>query len=221
MHNWFVYDAFSEAEKAAADFIAEKIQDSIQKNNICHIALPGGNTPAACLGYLSEKKLSWNKVHWYLGDERCYPVGHQGRNDVMLEKNLWCRLPSTNIYRIPAEKGAEKAAAAYRKLVDQFQCFDIIFLGMGEDGHTASLFPGNRALEDMRSVIAVHDSPKEPDDRVSLSVSTIQKARCRIVLTGGQGKSEVLARVKAGEKLPVNSVGDINWYVDQAAMGRT
>lgn len=221
MHNWFAYEAFSDAEKAAADFIASKIEESIKQNNICHIALPGGNTPAVCLRYLSEKSLPWDKVHWYLGDERCYPMGHEGRNDVMLHKHLWSRLPSTNIYPIQAEDGAEKAATAYRKLIDQFQYFDIIFLGMGEDGHTASLFPGNEGLDDARSVIAVHHSPKEPDDRVSLGVSTIKKALCRIILTGGQGKSDILSRVKSGEKLPVNIVGDINWYVDQAAMEGT
>ena len=69
MHEWFVYSEFDDASKAAADFIAEKIEASIKKKGVCHVVLPGGNTPAQCLTYLANKKLPWNQVQWYLGDE--------------------------------------------------------------------------------------------------------------------------------------------------------
>jgi 6-phosphogluconolactonase len=220
MHKWFVYKEFNEASKAAADFIASRIEASIAQKNSCHVILPGGNTPAICLSYLAEKNLPWNKVHWYPGDERCYPSGHDDRNDVMLNKNLWSHLADTNVHMIPAELGAEEAASVYRELVSSIENFDIAFLGMGEDGHTASLFPDNAALQDTRSVVPVYDSPKTPDERVSFSINTLKNARCRIVLTSGASKAGIIARIKDGEPLPINCLGEINWYVDKAAASK-
>lgn len=218
MHKWLVYDEFEHASKAAADFLAEKIDASIREKGVCHVVLPGGNTPAACLGYLAEKKLPWDRVHWYLGDERCLPRGNAERNDLMLEQYFWSRLTQTNIHPIPAELGAEEAARVYREVISAVDSFDIAFLGMGEDGHTASLFPQNKALQDGRSVVPVYGSPKPPAERVSLSIDTLKKTGCRIVLAAGAGKAAIIARIKKGEVLPVNSIGDIHWYVDAAAV---
>ena len=221
MHQWNVYKTFDEASKAAADFIATQIQSSIEQNNSCRAILPGGNTPAACLSYLAKKSLPWNKVHWYPGDERCVPSGHADRNDVMLEKNLWSDLDDTHIHIIPAELGAEEAASVYRDMISHINQFDIAFLGLGEDGHTASLFPDNEALDDTRSVVPVYHSPKAPAERVSLSINTLRNALCRIVLVGGQSKAGIIARIKNGEALPINSLGDIHWYLDEAATSAT
>ena len=218
MHNWFVYRKFEDASKAAADFIAIQIDDSIKKKGTCHVILPGGNTPAVCLNYLSEKTLPWNKIHWYLGDERCYATGHEERNDVMLDKNLWSKLKSPNVYRIPAELGAEEGAAAYRETISGIKSFDIAFMGMGEDGHTASLFPDNKGLDDTRSVIPVFNSPKAPDERVSLSINTLKHAEHKIVLVSGSAKAEIIKRIKSGDSLPINSIGDIDWFIDEAAV---
>jgi len=218
MHKWFVFSEFGEASKAAAEFLADNIAANIKHKGACHVVLPGGNTPIACLGYLADKALPWNVVHWYLGDERCLPDGHAERNDVMLEKYFWSRLPDTNIHIIPAELGAEKAAAVYREEIRSVECFDIAFLGMGEDGHTASLFPHNEALHDIRSVVPVYDAPKPPSERVSLSSNTLSKAQCRIVLAGGTAKADAMMRIKKGEALPINCLGDINWYIDEAVL---
>ena len=223
MHNWNISRDLEQASIAAAEFLSEKITACIEEKDICHVALPGGNTPALCLSKLTEKGLPWRRIHWYLGDERCYPVGHEARNDVMLYKNLWSRINREDdltdcIHCIPAELGAERGAGEYRKLIDSIAGLDIAFLGMGEDGHTASLFPGNAALEDERSVIPVHNSPKAPDDRVSLSIETLNNASCRLVLTAGAAKAEIIARIRQGENLPINLIGDINWFVDEAAM---
>ena len=221
MHDWFVYDDFDAASKAAADFLADAIETCLKKNELCHVALPGGNSPALCLSLLAEKNVPWQKVHWYLGDERCYPKNHPERNDVMLDKNLWSKINATHIHLIPAELGAEKAARVYRDIIASVERFDIVFLGMGPDGHTASLFPGNEALADSRSVIPVYDSPKPPGEQVSLSLNTLKKAHCRLVLTRGAEKSAVIKRIKKGEALPINCVGDINWFVDKSVLSDT
>ena len=218
MINWFVYDEFDEVSKAASDFIAEKIEACLSMKEVCHVALPGGNSPITCLRYLAKKNLPWQKIHWYLGDERCYPRSHNERNDVMLKKNFWSLIGSTNIHLIQSELGAEKAAELYREEIASVDCFDIVFLGMGEDGHTASLFPKNKALNDSRSVIPVFDSPKPPSDRVSLSIDTLKNAQYRLVLTMGTSKTSVIKRIKSGELLPINCIGDINWFIDQDAL---
>jgi 6-phosphogluconolactonase len=108
----------------------------------------------------------------------------------------------------------------YRNTIGEIQAFDIAFLGMGEDGHTASLFPGNQALHDEHSVVAVRQSPKPPDERVSMGISTLKKARCRIVLASGEDKQAVIAQVRAGDELPVNLIGDIEWFIDKDAAGK-
>lgn len=215
MHKWFVYDNFEDASLAAAEFLATLIEASIHDKEECHVALPGGESPARCLSLLAKNKLDWTKVHWYLGDERCYPKGHPDRNDVMLQENLWSKIGETNIHLIPTEKGAEQAAEIYRELISTVDYFDIVFLGMGPDGHTASLFPDNEALADTRSVIPVYHSPKEPSDRVTLSIETIKKAKTRIVLTSGVAKAPVINRIKQGEALPINCIGELNWFVDK------
>jgi len=218
MHKWNVFKEFDDASKAAANFLANKIQEVIQTKGICHVALSGGKSPARCLNYLSEKPLEWDMVHWYLADERCYPQGHADRNDRMLKENLWSLISPANIHVMPAELGAEQAAEIYRKVINKIEHIDIAFLGVGEDGHTASLFPGNAALLDMHSVVPVYDSPKPPSNRVSLSIDSLKKTPCRIVLAGGEGKTSIVSRIKAGESLPINSLGDIDWFVDEAVV---
>lgn len=218
MHKWHISKNFDEASQAAVNFIVKKIKLSLQKNNICHIILPGGKTPAKCLSLLAKAELSWGKIHWYLGDERCYPLGHAERNDVMLENNLWSHLAVANIHTMAAELGADIAADKYREVIRSIGTFDIAFLGMGEDGHTASLFPGNKALTDPRSVVPVYDAPKEPVERVSLGLSTLKNVETKLILACGSSKAEMLVRIKSGEPFPVNSIGNINWFVDQLAV---
>ncbi len=211
-------DAESVAQ-AGADYISEQIIACIEARDACHVALPGGSTPARCLELLSRKQLPWHKIHWYIGDERCCPVGHADRNDTMIEQQLWSRIdaPAANLHPIPAELGPDAAAAQYAALIDGIGTLDIVVLGMGEDGHTASLFPGNPALESGLSAVAVFDAPKPPAERVSLGLTTLQSARRRLVLVSGSGKRDALARARQGEPLPVNRIGPSHWLVDRAA----
>lgn len=220
MHIWHTFDSTELAAQAAASRIAELIEQSLQQNNICHIALPGGNTPAKCFHYLSQKKINWQQIHWYLGDERCLPVGHAERNDAMIQQHLWSKIqaPDKTIHTIHTELGAIEGAEKYAAIMNNI-ILDIAFLGMGEDGHTASLFPDNIALNDSHSVVPVFNAPKPPADRVSLSVSTLQRAKHRIVLTTGDSKRQAITQIKNRVDLPVNRIGDLEWFVDAAAVG--
>lgn len=219
MHHWATYPSLDAAARAAADFLAEAIVASVGARGACHVIVPGGTTPAGCFARLAEKDLPWDNIHWYPGDERCYPAGHPERNDVMIAEHLLSRLSTVHFHPMPAELGPEQAAAAYREMIKGIDAFDIAFLGMGEDGHTASLFPGNAALQEMASsVVAVHDAPKPPTDRVSMGLATLRQARLRMVLTAGPAKAAIIQRIREGEVLPVNQVGDIHWFVDTACL---
>ena len=221
MHVFNVHAGADEVASAAAQFLASTIRDAIEQRGRCLIALPGGNTPAPCLQRLAAMDIDWNRVEFFLGDERCLPVGDAERNDTMLESAFWSLLKVVpeRCHRMPAELGAEAAATAYAELLDNFGPLDIAFLGMGEDGHTASLFPGNAALTLGEHAVPVHDSPKPPPDRVSMSADYLRAAAIRVVLVIGAGKADIMARIRQGESFPVNSIGDIHWFLDTAANG--
>jgi 6-phosphogluconolactonase len=213
---------FPDAEavaQAATDFLYDQITACVKEKSVCHVALPGGSTPARCLQLLSCKDLPWSSIHWYVGDERCYPVAHPERNDTMIAQQLWSRIetPVENLHPIPAELGPELAAEIYSTLINQIGSVDIVVLGMGEDGHTASLFPDNPANEDEHAVVAVYNAPKPPAERVSLGLTTIQSALQRIVLVSGNAKHVALARLKQGIQLPIGRIGPAYWFVDEAA----
>lgn len=205
--------------QAAADFLAEQISACVAAKDECHVALPGGSTPARCLELLAGMDLPWQNIHWYLGDERCYPVSHPERNDSMVERQLWSKIdaPIENRHPIPAQLGPAEAAGLYTALINRLDRLDIVMLGIGEDGHTASLFPGNQALQDKAAVVPVYDAPKPPPERVSLSLATLQSAGQRIVLVSGSSKHGAMTALRQGEPLPVNRIGAAVWFVDQAA----
>lgn len=213
---------FTDAEavaQAAADFLHQQIGDCVDAKGECHVALPGGSTPARCLELLAEMELPWRRIHWYLGDERCVPAGHPDRNDSMIEQQLWSRIdaPLENRHPIRAELGPEQAAQDYAEQISRLGKLDIVVLGIGEDGHTASLFPDNPALDADDAVVPVYDAPKPPPQRVSLGRSTIQAAGQRIVLVSGSGKRQAMSAVRQGRQLPVSRIGRAHWFVDQAA----
>lgn len=214
-----IYPDAEAVARVAADYVSARLTACVNAKGSCHVALPGGNTPGRCLELLSREDLSWDSIHWYLGDERCYPQGHPERNDSMIQQRFWSRIeaPRENLHAIPAELGPETAAEEYCGIIMAVGKLDIIILGMGEDGHTASLFPGNAALQDKRAVVPVYNAPKPPDKRVSLGLTTLQAAAQRVVLVTGTNKHQALMRIAGGEQLPVSQVGACRWFIDEAA----
>ncbi|MDP5064167.1 MAG: 6-phosphogluconolactonase [Haliea sp.] len=217
-----VFDSPEAVAQAVASYLFERITGCVSVKGQCHVVLPGGRTPSRCLELLAERPLPWQSIHWYPGDERCYPAGHAERNDSMMCSRLFSRHAQAmdNFHAIPAERGSEQGAKDYAVLLDGVGTLDIVVLGMGEDGHTASLFPGNAALDDPRSAVPVHGAPKPPSERISLGLNMLRHAGERIVIATGEGKREALAKAYAGEALPVTQVGADIWFVDEAAMGQ-
>jgi 6-phosphogluconolactonase len=220
MHSFNCYKDSESVAHAAANYIYKEIRIFLAEKNLCHIALPGGSTPARCLELLALKNLPWDNIHCYIGDERCLPVGDAERNDTMIQDKLWSRveIPEQNVHVIEAERGADAAASLYTGVVNASGRLDIVVLGMGEDGHTASLFPDNPALDDTRAVVPVYNAPKPPPERVSLGMHTLRAAAHRVALVTGSGKRDAMTQIMSGSlDLPIAQLGSICWFLDESA----
>jgi len=214
-----VYADLESLATAIATEIAAYCKRSIALKDSFHLALSGGNTPRRCYEILSQCSLPWAKIHIYFSDERCLPIGHEERNDTMAGDCLLSHvaIPASHIHRMSAELGSEAGASAYSDMLAHAPPMDLLLLGMGEDGHTASLFPGNPALEDERLAVPVLHAPKPPAERISMGYAILNQAKHRIVMAAGKGKRNALQRIQQGEDLPVARLAACEWYVDEAA----
>jgi 6-phosphogluconolactonase len=218
---WHVLtDAASVAEEAARRALAAS-SEAISERGGFRIVLAGGSTPLLTYRSLSRAATNWSRWQIYFGDERCLPPDDAERNS-KAAAHAWLDLipiPAENIHPIPTERGAEAAAEAYAPLVKTALPFDLVILGMGEDGHTASLFPG-QVHPAAALTHAVHNAPKPPPDRVSLSAHALSRARQILILVTGAGKSDAVSAWKAGESLPVATIGGdavVDVLIDQEA----
>lgn len=213
-----VFDDIDSLSSAAARRIAELAAEAIAARGVFRIALAGGETPRRCYEQLRQLPLDWVRVQVYFGDERCLPIGDAQRNDSMARETLLDRvaIPPANVHGIPAELGATAAAASYAATLG-LEPLDLTLLGMGEDGHTASLFPDNPATASHDAVVAVFGAPKPPPERVSLGMNTLNAARHKLFLVAGAGKRAALERIARGEPLPAATIRDAEWYLDCAA----
>jgi 6-phosphogluconolactonase len=212
-------------QRALVTAVSERILGSARKaisgQGVFRIVLAGGTTPAAVYRRLAEATTDWSCWQIFFGDERCLPAGHAERNSVMANERWLQRvaLPAANIHVIPAESGAKAAAQAYLPVIEQARPFDLVLLGMGEDGHTASLFPGQQHAAG-ELVHAVHDAPKPPPDRVSLGVAALDTAAEVLVMVSGAGKHAAVQRWRRGEDLPVARIHGqtgVDVYIDKVA----
>ena len=224
---WHVHVDAEGVVAAARDHILAAARNAIAKRNAFRIALSGGETPRRLYERLASADAEWPAWHIYFGDERCLPAGDAQRNSVMAER-AWLAasaIPASQIHPIPADLGAEAAAAAYSRELEQVGDFDLVLLGLGEDGHTASLFPGREWGTKLGTpaAIPVHDAPKPLPDRVSLSAWRLSLARSVLVLVAGEGKREAVKRWRAGEDLPVAAIvpaAAIDVFADRVALAR-
>ncbi len=188
----------------AARLIGDLLDATLAARGRAHLALAGGTTPAGA--YAQLQCGDWNGVELWFGDERCVGPDDPESNYRMVAETLLGHAAGALVHRIEGELGAEPAAAAYDALLRErvsadgglLPVLDIVLLGIGEDGHTASLFPHNPALAAAGvTCVAVHDAPKPPPDRVSLSLELLRRAHATILLASGPGKADALARALA------------------------
>ena len=179
----------------------------------------GGTTPQRCYEVLSGLDVEWGRVAVLFGDERCVRPDHPDSNYRMAKEALLDRVAPATVHRMPGELGPDDGAEAYRPVVEAASPLDLVLLGVGEDGHTASLFPGHAALQAPGVVIGIRDSPKPPPERVTLTLGVLREARRVIILATGAGKADAVAKARRGE-VPSGMIAGARWLIDQAAAGR-
>lgn len=204
-----------ETERTVAEKIITLANRCIAEKNSFHIVLAGGETPRAIYALLKDAKTDWQRWHVYFGDERCAPENDPKRNDTMAF-DAWLAhvtIPRSQIHSIPAELPQKTCIEQYTQILDGVGNFDLVLLGLGEDGHTASLFPGNDWGEksDAPDVIAVDNAPKTPAQRITLSAKRLSAAEQVWFLIRGDSKKEILQRWQDGEalireKLPASAI---------------
>jgi 6-phosphogluconolactonase len=223
----------TETAAEAADVAARRVADAIaagrREERPVHLSLAGGRTPRAAYERLAGLVDDWDGVELWLGDERLVPADDPESNYRMLSESLLNRTGAV-AHRVPTAGSAEQAAAAYgselRERVpagpDGVPALDFALLGLGEDGHTASLFPDAPALDALGEVcVPVHDAPKPPPDRVSLTLDVLRAARAGAILADGAQKARPVARVLDGPDphVPASLLADgpIELILDRAA----
>lgn len=225
MHiRWHVYPDPARLAEATAERISERATLAVAERDAFRLVLAGGSTPHDIYLALADRDADWAKWQVYFTDERCLPTGHPDRNEVMAHSTLLDHvpIPAQQVHAIPAELGPERGANAYRAILAEVGDFDLTLLGLGEDGHTASLFPGHpRGAEPgAPDVLAVTDAPKPPPDRVSLSAARLSRSRDVVVLVSGTGKRCAVRRLYERADIPICAItpeGGMDVMIDSAA----
>lgn len=214
MPEFTVLPTAEDVAAAAASDICEALREGART-----LVLAGGTTPRRCYELLSNLEVAWGRVTVLFGDERCVHPDHPDSNYRMAKDALLGKVAPATVYRMPAELGPEEGASVYGHVVSAASPLDLVTLGVGEDGHTASLFPGHPALAAGGFAIGIRDSPKPPPQRVTLTLGALQSARRVIILATGAGKADAVAKAKRGE-VPSGMIAHARWLIDRAAAGQ-
>lgn len=211
---WHAFNTTAELEQAATQTILQTALLAIDLRGAFHIVLAGGTTPRHVYESLRNTDTDWAAWHIYFGDERCLPADHVERNSQMAAQ-AWLdhvAIPRAQIHFIPTEAGAGAAASAYTQTLAGIELFDLVLLGLGEDGHTASLFPGHELANTANSpaVIVVENAPKYPPQRVSLSAHRLSMAYKVIFIVSGAMKQQAVKDWRNGIAIPAAAVRPTN-----------
>lgn len=222
--HWEVIEDKDEWLKRALARVHAAAREALGRAETFHIVLAGGGTPLALYRALAGETCDWPRWQVWFGDERCLPADHPERNSRMVREAWLDRvaIPLANLHPIPAELGPERGAALYAQALAGMGEFDLVLLGLGEDGHTASLFPGHDWGEaaDAADVLPVFNAPKPPPERVSLSARRLSRARRVLFLVQGAGKRQAVAAWRRGERLPAAAIrpaGGVEVLLDREA----
>lgn len=211
---WHVAQGDADWLRQAVAYVQAAEKGALRERGAFHIVLAGGGTPRKLYEQLAQEQHDWARWHIWFGDERCLPPADAERNHRMAMEACLAQvaIPVRNIHAIPAEKGAAAAAEIYSRALAEVGNFDLVLLGLGEDGHTASLFPGHDWGEaiDAPATLAVADAPKPPPERVSLSARRLSQAEAVLFLVTGAGKREAVKAWRGGAALPAAAIRPAN-----------
>ena len=236
-----VFDDPEGVARAAASRFAELARGAVAGRGLFTVALAGGSTPRRVYELLAgdelRERIEWQNVHVFFGDERAVPADHADSNYRMASESLLSHVPvpERNVHRIEGVGDAAASASDYESEMRglfgedaEWPRLDLVMLGMGDDGHTASLFPNTAVLDERRAWVAANWVEKLGAWRVTLTAPAINSARHVLFLVGGAGKAERLREVLKGERdherLPSQLIrppdGTLEWFVDRAAASR-
>jgi 6-phosphogluconolactonase len=230
--------------RAGAETLVAHLSDCLKNRSTCSIVLSGGSTPKRLYALLADEaalsaRIPWERIHLFWGDERHVPPGHPDSNYLMAYNALLSQvpIPLTHIHRFRGEDAdAQWAAADYELEIQRFfkiqpgemPRFDFVLLGMGADGHTASLFPGTAALGETKRLVQANWVEKFRTFRLTLTVPVLNSAACILFLVAGKDKADAVKAVLEGkfqpQRYPAQLIqpagGELIWLLDQSAARR-
>ncbi|MEL7362058.1 MAG: 6-phosphogluconolactonase [Bacteroidota bacterium] len=238
-----VFDTVDDLTERAAAFVAAELRAAVARRGRASLVLAGGSTPAPVyrrLAAVYANEAFWADTHVFFGDERCVDPDHAHSNYRMAQASLLDALPipDRHVYRMVGEVHPPVAAFDYEKTLKAYRSaardhdaplFDVTLLGLGSDGHTASLFPGQPALDEANALcVHTQSPPNSPvDDRLTLTYPALHDSQTVLFLAAGAGKHEALHAALNADPLPghdapvpagnVTARGEIRWFVDRAA----
>ena len=230
-----VYSAPGALCSAAAEDFFQLVIATLAKAPACNVSLSGGSTPKSLYALIAQRAaeddalrgIDWNRVHFFFGDERCVPPTHADSNYRMVSETLLSRgtFPESNVHRIKTELAPEVAAQQYedelRSYFGGVPAFDLSWLGMGPDGHTASLFPDTAAVSEKNKLVVPNLVPKLDATRVTLTFPVFDAAhKVQFLVTGGDKASMLKKVLVAREDFPsgeIRPAGKLEWLLDVAA----
>jgi len=233
-----IFKSISELSNYAAESFVGLANQSITQRGRFLVVLSGGNTPMhlyEILGNQFQKNVDWKQVHFFWGDERCVPVDDAGNSYGQAKKVFLDKVNAINIHRIKSELKPAEAAIDYADTLKVFSepplewpRFDLVLLGMGDDGHTASLFPGSPVEVNSPTLAVTANYQDRPANRVTLTQNVFNNARNIFFLVVGASKAGTLKKVLDGTHIPAElpaqridpKDGKVIWLVDQAAAGQ-
>ena len=224
---------------AAADEFARSAAEAVRDGRPFRVALSGGSTPRALYRRLTRPPyraaIAWKRVRFFWGDERCVPPGSRRSNYRMARETLIdpLEIPPRQVFRMKGEQEPQAAARAYEQTLRRHAAgrpvrLDLVLLGLGEDGHTASLFPGTAALDPSRKIVAANYVAKFSEWRITLTYRALNAARRVVFVVSGAEKASAAAKIlqkgSGWRELPASGVcprrGSLLWLLDEAAASK-
>lgn len=238
--NTRIFEDGDALSRAALDELLRIMSDAVRERGRFAIALAGGHTPAKLYQMWAQAgkgamRTPWERVHLFWGDERYVPHDDPASNYRMARESLIAHvpIPKENVHPMPTDAPQpEKAAEAYEAELRRFfgagaPAFDLQLLGLGVEGHTASLFPGSQALEEKERWVAAVEAPAKPPQRLTLTLPVLNQGRNSFFLVVGEDKRKIMAALR-GEASPdpspypagkIQPSGPVVWFLDKAAAG--
>lgn len=208
---WHHFETQDAINQATLNRILAVAKEAIANRGSFSIVLAGGSTPKSVYALLKDAEADWANWHVYHNDDRCLPVDNAERNSLMA-RTTWLNhvsIPANQIHDIPAELGNIEGAKAYAKTLIGVPEFDLVLLGLGEDGHTASLFP-NQPVDNSADAVPVFDAPKAPAERITVSQKRLSNTREVIFLVTGAGKQDAVNNWRNGVAIPATLISPKN-----------